>query len=65
MAYANDKGAAHPLSLISIFVVLCLDSIIPLLATSEISRIYLASEAEQASLSLTWSNIPKTGFLIT
>ena len=35
MLYANNKGAdqaAHPRSLISAFVVRCLDSIIPLLA---------------------------------
>ena len=37
MPYANNKGAdqpAHPRGLISAFVVRCLDSIIPLLATS-------------------------------
>ena len=42
MAYANNKGAdqpAHPRSLISTFVVRFLDSIIPLLAISEISRL--------------------------
>ena len=41
MPYANSKGTdqpAHPRSLISAFVVRCLDSIIPLLATAEISR---------------------------
>ena len=42
-----------------------LDSIILLLAISEISRLQLASEAEQAGLSLTWSKIPKTCFLVT
>ena len=39
--YANNKGAdqpAHPRSLISTFIVRCLDSIIPLLAIAEISR---------------------------
>ena len=39
LAYANNKGAdqpAHPRSLISAFVVRCLDSTIPLLATAEI-----------------------------
>ena len=58
MPYANNKGAdqpAHPRSLISTFVVRCLDSIIPLLAIAEISRLELVSVAEQASLSLTWS----------
>ena len=42
MPYANNKGAdqpAHPRSLISAFVVRCLDSIIPLLAIAEISRL--------------------------
>ena len=41
-AYANKKGAdqpAHPRSLISTFVVRCLDSIIPLVSISEISRL--------------------------
>ena len=45
---------AHPRSLISAFDIRCLDSIIP-----------LVSVAEQASLSLTWSEILKTGFLVT
>ena len=42
MPYVNNKGAdqlAHPHSLISAFVVRCLDSIIPLLAISKISRL--------------------------
>ena len=43
----------------------CLDSIIPLVSISEISSLYLASVAEQASLCLTWSQTPKTGFLVT
>ena len=41
MPYANNKGAdqpARPRSLISTFVVRCLDSIIPLVYISEISR---------------------------
>ena len=40
--YANNKGAdhpAHPCSLISTYVVRCLDSIIPTLAKSKISRL--------------------------
>ena len=56
--YANNKGAdqpAHPRSLISAFVVHCLDSIISLDPISEIPSLWLASVAEQASLSLTWS----------
>ena len=67
-AYANNKGAdqpAHPRSLISAFVVRFLDSIIPLVSLSEISRLSLASEAEQAGLSPTWSQTPKTGFFVT
>ena len=46
MPYANNKGAnqpAHPHSLISTFVVRCLDSIISLVSISEISSLYLAS----------------------
>ena len=51
MAYANNKCTvqpAHPCSLISTFIVRFLDSIIPLLAISEISRLQLASVTEQA-----------------
>ena len=42
MSYANNKGTdlpAHPRSLISAFVVRCLDSIISLDSTAEISRL--------------------------
>ena len=42
MSYANNKGAdqtAHPLSLISAFIVRCLDSIISLDSIAEISRL--------------------------
>ena len=66
--FANNKGAdqpAHPRSLISAFVVCYLDSIIPILVKSKISRLQLVSIAEQASLSLTWSQTLKTGFLVT
>ena len=41
MPYANNKGAdqpAHPRNLISTFVVRCLDSIMPLVSITEISR---------------------------
>ena len=58
MSYANNKGAdqtAHPRSLISAFVVRSLDSIISLVSRSEISRFWIASEAEQAGLNLNWS----------
>ena len=51
--YANKKGAdqpAHPRSLISAFVVRCLESIIPLVSISEISSLYLASAAESTLL---------------
>ena len=58
MLYANNKGAdqpAHPRSLISAFVVRCLDSIISLVSILEISSLKLASVAAQAGLSLPWS----------
>ena len=55
-ALCEQKDAvqpAHPCSLISTFVVCCLDtgSIIPVLAKSKISILYLVSVAEQAGLS--------------
>ena len=68
LSYTNNKGAdqlAHPRSLISAFVVRCLDSIIPLVSISESSSLYLASMAAQACLSVPWSETPKTGFLVT
>ena len=68
MPYVNNKVAdqpAHLCSLISAFVVRCLDSIIPVLAIAEISRLQLISVAEQAGLSLIWLQPPKTGFLVT
>ena len=64
--YANNKGAnqpAHPCSLISTFVVRCLDSMICILAISEVSRSYLASVAEQAGLNPACSKIPEDTFL--
>ena len=64
--YANNKGAdqpAHPCSLISTFVVRCLDSMKCILALSKVSR--LVPIAEQAGLSLTWSQTPKAGFHVT
>ena len=42
MPYVNNNGAdqpAHPGSLISAFVVCCLDSMIPILAISIVSRL--------------------------
>ena len=61
MQYENNKGAdqpAHLRSLISTFVVRCLDSIIPILAISKISRLELASVAEKTGLKLAWSQTP-------
>ena len=60
-----EKQYAHPRSLISTFVIRCLDSIIPQVSISKNSCLYLASVAVQACLNLTWSEIPKTGFLVT
>ena len=42
MPYANNKGtdqSAYPRSLISAFVIRCLDSIIPILVKAKISRL--------------------------
>ena len=63
MPYAKNKGAEQR-SLISTFVVRCLDSIILMLANSKISRLQLVSVTAQTGLSLTWSQTPKTGFLM-
>ena len=55
ISYANNKGTdqpAHPSSLISAFVVRCLDSIISLDSIAKISRLKLASVAVQAGLCL-------------
>ena len=68
LPYANNKAAVqpvHPHSLISSFVVRCLDNVIPLLAIAEISRPQLVSSAEQAGLNFNWLQTPKTGFLVT
>ena len=68
LPYANNKGAdqpTYPRSLISTFVVRCLDSMTPIVAISNFSTIQLASAAEQAGLSLNGSQTPKTGFLVT
>ena len=67
MPYANNKDAdqpVYPRSLISVFVVCCLDSMMPILAKSKISSIEIVSVAEQASLSLTRSKTPKTDFRV-
>ena len=68
LPYANNRDAdqpAHPRSLISAFVVRCLGSIKSLVYVCAMLRLYLVSEAEQVGLSLNWSQIPKTGFLVT
>ena len=65
MSYANNKGAdqpALPRSLISAFVVRCLDSVMSLVSVTQISSLMLASVAEQASLSLTWSETNEDTF---
>ena len=57
MSYANNKDAdqpAHPRSLISICVILCLDRIVQNFKTSPVP--------EQAGLSLTWSQTPEDRF---
>ena len=65
MSYANNKGADQPVhlrSLISAFVVRCLDSVMSLVSGAKISSLLLASVAEQASLSLTWSETSEDTF---
>ena len=49
-------------SLISTFVVCCLDSVMSLVSVTKISSLMLATAAEQASLSLTWSETPEDMF---
>ena len=46
----------YPHSLISNFVVCCIDSIIPIVAKPKVSSLSLVSVAEQTGLSLTWSH---------
>ena len=65
MSYTNNKRAdqpAHPRSLISAFVVRCLDSVMSLVPVTKIASLMRASVAEQASLSLTWSETPEDRF---
>ena len=64
MPYANNKGAnqpAHSRSLISTFVVRCLDSIICIRVISNVSRFQLASVSKQLGLNLR-SKIPEDTF---
>ena len=49
-------------SLISAFVLCCLDSVMSLVFVAKISSLMLASVVEQASLSLTWSETPEDTF---
>ena len=61
---ASNKGSgqpAHPLSLISAFVIRLLKSIISRLATFGISIFFLVSITEQAGFSLILSETPKAG----
>ena len=60
MSDANNgtDQPAHPHSLISTFIVRCLDSVISLDSIAEISRLWLASVAAQAGLCLAWSETP-------
>ena len=63
----NNKGTdqfAHMNNLISSFVISLLEKMISRLATGEILIFYLVFVAEQASLNLTLSDTPKTGFLV-
>ena len=53
---------SHRRSLVSAFVVRCLDSIIPLVSISKISSLYLAFVAVQAGLSLSWLQNPEDRF---
>ena len=65
MSCANNKGAdqpAHLRSLISAFVVRCLDSVMSLDSVTKIPSTMLASVAEQASMSLTWLETPEDTF---
>ena len=65
MPYANNKDAdqpAHPRSLMSAFVVRCLDNIIPLVSIPENPSLYLAFVAAQVGLSHTWSQTPEDRF---
>ena len=59
--FANSKGAdqpAHPRRLISVFGIRFVESIISILATSEISIFELVSVAEETGLSLALSETP-------
>ena len=64
--FATNRGAdqpAHPRSLISAFVIRCLESIISKLTRNGDSIILLVSSAKQAVLNLTLSETLKSGFV--
>ena len=61
LAICEQQRWRHPRSLISTCVVRYLDSIVPILAKSKISGLYLVSVAEQAGLSYPVGN-PKDRF---
>ena len=42
----------------------CIDRVIPLLPKSKTSSLWLSPVAEQSGLCRTWSEIPKTGFVV-
>ena len=60
--YTICEQQRHRSALISAIVVRCLDSVIPLLAIAEISKLWLVSVAEQAGLNLTWSQTTEVWF---
>ena len=63
----DNKGAyqpVHPPSLISVFVMRLLESIISTLATSECSAFQIVLVADETGLSLTLSESLKTNFVM-
>ena len=64
----NNTGAdqpANPHSLISVFAIRFVESIICKLATGEISIFWLVPVAKETGLKLALSGTPKTGFVAT
>ena len=61
-AQISLRSAVHPRSLISAFVVRCLDSLISLNSIAEISSLWRASVAAQAGLCLALSETPEDTF---
>ena len=57
--FRSANQLAHLRSLISAFIVHYLNSSTPILARAKISRHFLDYVAEQASLSLSWSQNPE------